>query len=203
MSAVQSLRDCNEWRKEKLPMNTCSNEAAKLYDASLTQLVIWREDDQFGGIESCLSKMLKADNEFVLGHVLKCGIDLIGTSGNLGKEYSKNIHQLTSLTDSISKNLTKRELNHVEAIKCLYDGNIDKSCDIWENILIEHPNDMLAIKFAHDSYFYLGFHAQMRDSIARVLPFWNSSMPLYSYMHGMHSFGLVQSNFFEQAKKVP
>ena len=61
---------------------------------------------------------------------------------------------------------------------------------------------MLAIKFAHDCYFYLGKGEEMRDSIARVLPNWNSSIPLYSYLYGMISFGLGESNYFQEAEKM-
>lgn len=54
-----------------------------------------------------------------------------------------------------------------------------QATDVWEDILLDNPKDMLAIKFAHDSYFYLGYHPQMRDSIARVMPAWNTEIPLY------------------------
>ncbi|CAF0974777.1 unnamed protein product [Brachionus calyciflorus] len=181
-------------------MNTTSNDACKFFDITLNQLVTWREDDQFGGIEGSIEKMLNCDVDFILGHVLKSGIELIGSSANLSPSYSHNITHLTSLADKVSKNLTKRELLHVQAIINLYSGDINKSCDLWESILIEHPNDMLAIKFAHDSYFYLGQHPQMRDSISRVLPYWKNDSHLYGYLHGMHSFGYVQSNFFQEAK---
>ena len=54
-----------------------------------------------------------------------------------------------------------------------------EACNIWEDILMDNPKDILAMKFAHDSYFYLGMSAQMRDSIARTFPIWDKSMPLY------------------------
>jgi len=44
---------------------------------------------------------------------------------------------------------------------------------------MENPYDVLALKFAHDSYFYLGFSAPMRDSLGRVFPQWKGSEPLY------------------------
>jgi tetratricopeptide (TPR) repeat protein len=71
----------------------------------------------------------------------------------------------------------------------------------WEEILLENPTDLLALKFAHDTYFYLGCQQQMRDSIARVLPFWKADIPLYSYLYGMHAFGLVETNFHDQAEQ--
>ena len=59
---------------------------------------------------------------------------------------------------------------------------MDAACLIWEDILVDHPLDMLALKFAHDSYFYLGFQPQMRDSIARVMPHWTTDMPHYGWV---------------------
>lgn len=89
----------------------------------------------------------------------------------------------------------------IAAIRELSLGNVDKSTEIWERILIENPRDMLALKFAHDAYFYMGAAAQMRDSCSRVLPRWRSNDPLFSFVHGMHSFGLVQTNMHEYARK--
>ena len=59
--------------------------------------------------------------------------------------------------------------------------NTAQACQTWEDILIENPTDMFALKMAHDSYFYLGYQAQIRDSIARVLPRWKENIPLYGW----------------------
>lgn len=56
--------------------------------------------------------------------------------------------------------------------------NFPEACEFWEQILQDHPTDMLALKFVHDTYFYLGYQEQMRDSVARVYPFWTASVPL-------------------------
>lgn len=63
------------------------------------------------------------------------------------------------------------------------------------------PTDMLAIKFAHTTYFHLGYKWQMRDSIARVLPHYKSTIPLSNYLYGMHAFGLTQSGQLDKAEK--
>lgn len=59
--------------------------------------------------------------------------------------------------------------------------NFPAACEQWEQILRDHPTDMLALKFSHDAYFYLGYQEQMRDSAARVCPFWTPSVPLSRY----------------------
>lgn len=195
-----SLKTCDWWHGQRLGMNTTSNEACKFFDLTLEQIVTWKEDDQFGGIDGTMKKMIDADENFVMGHVIKSGIELIGSSAGIHENDPHAIDQLINVTNKYKKDLTKRELLHVEAIENLHFGNLNKSCDIWESILVQHPNDMLAIKFAHDTYFYTGQHAQMRDSISRVLPVWTNDPKMSGYLHGMHSFGYVQSNFFQQAK---
>lgn len=57
-------------------------------------------------------------------------------------------------------------------------SQLPKACDLWEQILQSHPTDLLALKFSHDTYFYLGYQRQMRDSVARVYPFWTRDVPL-------------------------
>lgn len=44
-----------------LQISGSSNEAAKLYDATLRQLVSWIDCDQLGGIISTTEQMLKAE----------------------------------------------------------------------------------------------------------------------------------------------
>ncbi|RNA44621.1 tetratricopeptide repeat 38 [Brachionus plicatilis] len=196
-----SFKNCEWWKSQGLGMNTTSNEACKFFDLTLDQLVTWKEDDQFGGIDGSIARIMSADENFVMGHVIKSGLELIGSSNGFHENNPQLIDHLLNLVKKYQKDLTKRELLHVDAIKNLHYGNLDKSCDIWESILVQHPNDMLAIKFSHDTYFYTGQHAQMRDSISRILPFWQSDVKMSGYLQGMHSFGYVQSNFFQEAKE--
>lgn len=53
------------------------------------------------------------------------------------------------------------------------------AAEVWEDILLDHPTDMTALKFAHDAYFYMGAQLPMRDSVVRVLPHWKPHLPLY------------------------
>lgn len=174
-----------------------------MYDAALTQYIRWYDHDSFGGLEKTIENLLNQDQNFILGHCLKSGLELIGTSTPADTvPLRANFNDFSNLYQKMSNELTQRERDHAEAIKWLFRGDVTKACNIWEYILIENPTDMMAIKFAHDAYFYLGYHPQMRDSVARVLPHWKPSMPLYSSLYGIYSFGLVQSSRFEQAKSA-
>ena len=61
----------------------------------------------------------------------------------------------------------------------------------------------MAIKFVADTYFYVGDRDMLRDSIARILPIWEtaSNRPLKSYLYGMYAFGLSETNMVERGEK--
>ncbi|XP_053478809.1 tetratricopeptide repeat protein 38 [Ictalurus furcatus] len=199
---ASSFRDCAAWRAEGLPLSTSSNQACKLYDAILTQYVTWRNDETLGGIEGCMAAVQAADPDFVMGHVIGTGLQLVGTGSSVLQDQTLAGAVRKTLDLASCQELTAREKQHVKAIDLFSKGALDKACDVWEDILLEHPTDMLALKFSHDSFFYLGEQTQMRDSVARVLPHWKSHMPLYSYLKGLYSFGLLETHFYDQAEKV-
>ncbi|CAE1330601.1 unnamed protein product [Acanthosepion pharaonis] len=58
-------RDKQAWEALKLPLSTPSDEACKMFDATVTQYVGWYDDDSVGGIEGSISKMMSADPSFI------------------------------------------------------------------------------------------------------------------------------------------
>ncbi|XP_070611355.1 tetratricopeptide repeat protein 38 [Erythrolamprus reginae] len=199
---MTGLRDCKAWQDAGLLLSTTDNQACKLFDAALTQYVTWTNDQSLGGLEATLSKLQVADPNFVMGHVMANGLSLIGTGSSvrLDKKLDDAIKAMVSL--SHSQPLSEREKMHVSAVELFARGQIPQACDMWEEILQSNPTDMLAIKFAHDGYFYLGQQTEMRDSIARVYRYWTPDIPLSSYIKGMYAFGLVETNFYDRAEKL-
>ena len=193
-------RDCDAWKQEKLPMSSTSNEACKLYDVSLSQVVGLYENRDFDGLATSLNKLIAADPDFSLGHCLKLGVELLGSNALLNKPCLLSEGSILNCkADTLP--ITRREQMHVKAIQLLHKGALPEACDYWEQILIENPTDMMALRFAHSTYFYLGQGVQMRDSVARVLPVWERKRPpLGNYLYGMHAFGLVESNRIDEAR---
>uniref|UniRef100_A0A8C3STE2 Tetratricopeptide repeat protein 38 n=1 Tax=Chelydra serpentina TaxID=8475 RepID=A0A8C3STE2_CHESE len=190
------------WQDAGLVLSTTSNEACKMFDATLTQYVTWTNDKSLGGIEGCLSKLLAADPTFTMGHVIANGLVLIGTgtSVRLDKKLDSAMKKMMALSES--QPLTEREKLHVSALDMFASGRLPKACNVWDQILRDHPTDMLALKFAQATYFYMGCQTQMRDSVARVYPYWTPDIPLSSYVKGIYSFGLMETNYFDRAEKL-
>lgn len=173
-----------------------------MFDAILTQYVTWRNDETLGGVEGCMSAVKAADPDFVMGNVICTGLQLVGTGSSvrLDERLASAVRRTVELASV--QDVSPRERLHVRAMELFSKGNFPKACDTWEEILVEHPTDLLALKFSHDGYFYMGGQAQMRDSVARVLPHWKPHMPLFSYLKGLYSFGLLETHYYDEAEKV-
>ncbi|XP_062860852.1 tetratricopeptide repeat protein 38 isoform X1 [Trichomycterus rosablanca] len=149
-----------------------------------------------------MAQVQAADPDFVMGHVISTGLQLVGTGSSVLRDEKLASAVSRTLELANCQELAHREKQHVKAIKLFSKGALAQACDVWEDILVEHPTDMLALKFSHDGFFYLGEQTQMRDSVARVLPHWKPHMPLYSYLKGLYSFGLLETHFYDQAERI-
>ncbi|XP_031563231.1 tetratricopeptide repeat protein 38-like [Actinia tenebrosa] len=194
-------RDLDAWKKEGLIFSTPSNEAAKLYDGALTQIVQYYTDESLGGLDNTIQNIIKADPNFVMGYVLKNGMKLMSTYSDVdtNPELKQGIDHMMSIV--AKGNITEREKRHALAFKEWSEGNTAKACLIWEDILTDHPTDMFALKMCYGTYIYIGMYPQLRDSVARVFPAWKPELPFYSYLHGMYAFGLEETGFYHDAEK--
>ncbi|XP_054156914.1 tetratricopeptide repeat protein 38-like [Oppia nitens] len=198
-------RSSDDWRAQGLSIkSSASDTAIKLYDAAVTQLIGWYDDPNLGGLSKTCDDMVKADPNFILGRSFSLGLELIGTTNSvrLDSNLKAQLDDLLRLTEKHRNQIEDRELKHVEAVHRFASGDWNGASNIWEEILVDYPTDIQALKFSHDALFYLGKSTQIRDSIARVLPVWDqSSLPLKSYIHGMYAFGLEETQFYDKAER--
>lgn len=198
----QFWRGVSEWQKERLHLSSASDQACKLYDAALSQYVGWYEEPSLGGLSKTVQEMISIDPNFVMGKALSVGLDLIGTGRSvlLDEDFQKDIKNLESMTESQVNVLTPREKDHVKALITWASGNWVEATTIWDDILQNHPTDILAVKMAHDTYFYLGYQKEMKDSVEKVIPHWTPDIPLYGHLFGMYAFGLVEIESYKKAE---
>ena len=95
---------------------------------------------------------------------------------------------------------TPRERALAAAARRLAEGDWHGGTAALEGVLAEHPRDILAIQVAHAMDFFRGDALNLRNRISRVLPHWSRSVPGYSYVLGMHAFGLEECNQYAEAE---
>ncbi len=173
---------------------TSTTNAASLerYERSLTLL-----HGYYGDPLSIIDEAIEEDPEFILGHALRAA--LLITAGD---NYVEPL-----LRDSVEKGeklagiATDRERRHLFAARAWLQRDFDKSIRAYGDIAVDYPRDILALQVAHIGDFLLGQSAMLRDRIARALPAWGEEDPEFSYLLGMYSFGLEETNLFEAAEE--
>lgn len=143
-----------------------------------------------------LDKARAEDPDFALAHIFAGVLKLLG--GERGN--SAGVQQDLAAASALEKWLSPSEKLHLAAFSAWASDGIIPATAIWEQILVDNPRDAWALRFAHDTYFYLGQSAQIRDSIARVLPAWGKEDPLHGFILGMHAFGLEETGHYRAAE---
>ncbi|HVJ41204.1 MAG TPA: tetratricopeptide repeat protein [Dongiaceae bacterium] len=143
-----------------------------------------------------LTEAVSGDAEFAHAQTLIGVLRIL--SGEPGT--SPAVQQALAAAEAHWAALTPFERGHLEAFRAWSREDSRGAARQWEAILIEHPDDLWALRFAHDTYFYLGDSANIRDSIARVLPTWPADHPLYGFLLGMHAFGLEETGDYSRAE---
>jgi tetratricopeptide (TPR) repeat protein len=86
------------------------------------------------------------------------------------------------------------------AARLLAEGEWEAASAALDHVLLEQPRDILAIQVGHLVDFLRGDNMNLRNRISRVLPRWDSSAPGFSYVLGMHAFGLEECNQYPEAE---
>eukprot|EP01025_Chloroclados_australasicus_P050756 TRINITY_DN5876_c0_g2_i1.p1 TRINITY_DN5876_c0_g2~~TRINITY_DN5876_c0_g2_i1.p1 ORF type:complete len:467 (-),score=44.59 TRINITY_DN5876_c0_g2_i1:359-1759(-) len=205
---MQQFRDRQSWLSLGLKLTTASDEACKLLECAVLGVYSWLGPPHPIDIDDIITRMFEADPSFVMGHVIVAVFTLLETSGNgvyrkgTGKMLNADIQDAIKKANKGASKCEWWEQKHVEAMNCWAKGDQIGATKIWEKILVEHPRDMIALKVAHDTYFYLGQGVQMRDSIARVKKYYEGDDQYYGFILGMYSFGLEETGDYGKAYEM-
>lgn len=176
-----------------LETTAANAEAVVAYDRTLRAYLGFARDTG-----DHLKTVFKADPAMAMGHCLKGYFFQLFANPALDAKADQALAAATK--SAAAHGATTRETQHISALAAWRKGDLRTATDIWEAILIEHPLDMLAVKLGHYTHFYLGDVAELRDSVARILPVWSDATPDYGYLLAMHAFGLEESGDYAAAE---
>ena len=145
-----------------------------------------------------LDEAIAADPGWAMPHAMKAGFLLSLTEPSLRKEAVT--HLATAL--DLSALAPARERAHIEALQQVVEGRWTAACRTWDELLLEHPRDALALQWAQAWDFYRGDIAALRQRPARALPDWDEADPLYAHVLALHAFGLEENNLYPQAEEA-
>jgi len=179
--------------QDGLEFTASSEDSVALFEDLVTANFGLRED-----VGKVLKSVVTTDPEMIMGQCASGYFSKMFGSLPMAGRAAKTSEKLGELITQ--HGATDREKQHAGALAKWCDGQIDAATAEWENILLDHPLDGLALRLAHYTHFYSGDGRRMRDSIARVLPAWDKSHRNYGYVLGCYAFGLEESREYAKAE---
>jgi tetratricopeptide (TPR) repeat protein len=162
-----------------LPLTTASPAAARAYDDTITGYLNYRADQA-----QRLKALLDADADFALAHCLKGYFAMLSyKAANLPAAMAA-----AATARRLAAGASPREQAHVAALEAWTAGELDRMLGIWDEILAEHPRDVLAFRLAHFNNFWLGRPDAMAASVEAVLPRWSAELPGYGTLWSCRAF---------------
>jgi len=175
-----------------LELTAASGEAARAFDDTVWAYVAFSREP---GVP--LKRALQADPAMPMALCLQgYFFHLMGLPALAAK--AKGVH--ASLLKI--KTTNSRKQKHITALNAWCEGEFERTCEILDGILKDHPRDFLALKLANYLYFYMGDAANVRNGPARALPHWDESTPGYGHLLALHAFGLEESGDYAAAERA-
>lgn len=174
-------------------VSTSSTEALEHFETALTQFHGYTGDPL-----ATMQLALQADPEFALGHLFNAFAMFTASE----KRYLPAVRDAIAKASALKTRMNSRERDLLVAAELLVDGNWRDASRAFDAVLIEHPRDALTIQTAHLMDFFQGDALNLRNRISRVLPHWSEHTPSYSYILGMHAFGLEECNQYADAERA-
>lgn len=174
-----------------LAVTTSSAAAVQAFDHVVSGYLRYRVD-----IPQRMAALFEADAEFGLAHCLKGYFAMLSykqAAIPMAKAAAADAKRLT-------QHATPREQAHVAALRHWIDGEPDRAAAVWEQILSEHPRDVLAFRLAHFVNFWLGRPDLMLASVLGVERHWSEDLPGYNAILGCRCFAHEECGYYTEAE---
>ena len=174
-----------------LAVTTGSATAAAAFDRLIASFLASRADTP-----QHLAGALEADPSFGLAHCARgylAAISFDETKRPVAAAAAKAARQHTRFA-------TARERAHVEALDAWVAGDLCQAALVWDQILAEHPRDVLAFRLAHFLHFWLSRPDRMLASVRAVAPHWDEDLPTWTTLLACECFALEECGHYPEAE---
>ena len=174
-----------------LHVTAASAAAVQAFDHALMGYLSYRAD-----MPQRMAAVLDADAEFGLAHCLKGYLVMLSY-----KQAALPMAEAAAAdARRFTERATPRERAHVAALQLWINGEPDRAAAAWEQILSEHPRDVLAFRLAHFVNFWLGRPDVMLASVLGVERHWSEAMPGYGAILGCRCFAHEECGHYTEAE---
>jgi tetratricopeptide (TPR) repeat protein len=174
-----------------VPVTGADTFALARYETALGQF-----QSYVGDPVATIDEAIAAAPAFVAGHLLKALVLYTLTE----RKFVPLVEDALAAARKHVGRANDRERGLLRASELLHEGRWHDACGALDRVLAAYPRDALALQTGHLMDFYRGDALNLRNRVSRVLPYWDAAVPGYSYVVGMHAFGLEEMNQYPEAE---
>ncbi len=170
-----------------------SGSAATLaiWNKSVLDLLSMREDPI-----TPLDEVAATDPSFVMGSVFTGTYRILGAGIPTGSEIGRDLERARQRRHEASS----QERAHIDALECMARGEFSRAATLWDQLVTQHPRDLMAARFAHDVYLHTGEIDHRLNSAEAALRPWSEGENGYGWLLGAYSFALEEAGRFPEAE---
>jgi tetratricopeptide (TPR) repeat protein len=174
-----------------LPVTAASADTVKAFDHAVDAYLSYRSD-----VMPRMEALFAAGPDCGMAHVFKGYLMLLGYKSQL----IPMAHAAAETARPLLTHATAREQAHLQALTRWADGHPDQASAIWEDILRDHPHDILAFRLHHFVNFWFGRPDVMLASVLSVEKHWSATMPGFNSILGCRCFAHEESGYYLEAE---
>ena len=172
-------------------LSDATAEAADLLDQAVTAFNVFRGDPL-----GLLDRAMAAAPRFAAAPIAQALLYAMNAEPGAVKAAAQLLGQAKSLR------LTERDASQAVIVEQIIAGEWTAAARTTDQHNMRFPRDLLAIQAGHMIDFYHANARSLRDRISRVLPHWSPDIPGYSFLLGMHAFGLEETGDYGRAEET-
>jgi len=176
-----------------LPVSTTSPAASESLSKAVESFANRRPD-----VVKHIQQSLEHDPGFALAHAVM-GLMMFGARSTALIDLSKDA---LSKAQKYQAGINTREAKYIAALEKVLSGQLKAAVVMYEEILAEHPTDVLALVLAQSELFWLGEMQWSCRVSASVEQYWTPDVPGYADYLAVRAFDLEETNQFEEAERV-
>jgi tetratricopeptide (TPR) repeat protein len=144
-----------------LPMTAASEAAVTAFDHVISGYLNYRAD-----VPKRLEALLRDHADLPMAHVLKGYLTMLAFKASMVPVARAAL----AVAEAQRVRLTARENRHLAALASWIAGDVAATLATWEDILADHPRDILAFRLHHFVAFWSGAPDRMAEQVDLVLP---------------------------------
>jgi hypothetical protein len=134
--------------------------------------------------------------EFDRAQIIRAGAGVLAKS----QDALPQIAQV--LRTGVGPAASPRTQSHLAAGEAWLSGDPVLAAERYASILNSWPHDLLALRLAQSSYFFLGWHERLSAVVDAVMPAWKRDEPGYGSLLAMASFAYAENGDAERAEAL-